>query len=337
MLNLECASNLLKATASDDGLKAQAAMQELAKAFDMPVRSGVMACDIIKDIFYPVPILDGSSARFPVDFMQSGTEGDYVAYTVAGCGFIPHRLIEGDYVDIPHYKIANSIDWCVDYAEDARWDVVSAAVSRYQGGFVKKLNDDGWHVLMAAGYGRGTIVVDSSATQGYLSRRLISAMKVAMARNGGGNSTCANRGRLTDFYLSPEALEDMRNWNLDEIDDASRGTLTMDEGDESGVVRVFGVNFHPLHELGEDQEYQLFYENELGKDDVNNGMPTNKVELVVGLDLTNRQTSFVMPVKSPLRTYSDPTLLRQQRQGVFGTMRVGFGALDNRRVLLGAI
>jgi len=39
-------------------------------------------------------------------------------------------------------------------------------------------------------------------------------MKTVMRRNGGGNSTSANRGQLTDLYVSPEAVEDIRNWEL---------------------------------------------------------------------------------------------------------------------------
>lgn len=334
---IQIATEMLKASASSDFYKAQAAMEQLVKAFNPVVRKGVLACDIVKDIFAAIPIEPGMPARFPVDFLQPGTESDYSAYTVAGCGYIPQRTVEGDYVDVPYYKVANSIDWCIDYAENARWDVVSSALDRYRRGFDKKLNDDGWHVILAAGYGRGIIAVDSAASSGYLSKRLISAMKVTMRRNGGGNSTCVDRGQLTDLYLSPEAMEDMRNWNLDEIDDVSRREL-MNAGDcDGGSVRVFCVNFHPLDELGEGQEYQTFYETQLGQNDVNNGMPAGKVELVVGLDLRERQSSFVMPVRTPLRTFNDPNLVRQQKQGVFGWMQIGFGALDSRKVLLGAL
>jgi len=59
------------------------------------------------------------------------------------------------------------------------------------------------------------------------------------------------------------------------------------------------------------------------------------VELVVGLD-QSKSDSFVMPVKAQLQVFEDPTLHRQQRAGYYGWAELGFGVLDNRRVVLGS-
>jgi hypothetical protein len=58
-------------------------------------------------------------------------------------------------------------------------------------------------------------------------------------------------------------------------------------------------------------------------------------ELVVGLDQSSND-SFVMPVKAQLEIFEDPTLHRQQRAGYYGFAEIGFGVLDNRRVILGS-
>ena len=58
-------------------------------------------------------------------------------------------------------------------------------------------------------------------------------------------------------------------------------------------------------------------------------------ELDVGLDQSSND-SFVMPVKEQLQVYEDPTLHRQQRAGYYGWAELGFGVLDNRRILLGS-
>jgi hypothetical protein len=90
------------------------------------------------------------------------------------------------------------------------------------------------------------------------------------------------------------------------------------------------VNLHDLDELGAGQEYNDFFDTTLGGD-----FPSTDGELVVGLDQSSND-SFVMPVKEQLQVFEDPTLHRQQRAGYYGFAELGFGVLDNRRVILGS-
>ena len=52
-------------------------------------------------------------------------------------------------------------------------------------------------------------------------------MQTVMRRNAGGNTGSANRGRLTDLNVSPDALEDVRNWGLDQEDEETRRQLSL--------------------------------------------------------------------------------------------------------------
>ncbi|NDB60513.1 hypothetical protein EB001_19005, partial [bacterium] len=212
---------------------------------------------------------------------------------------------------------------------DARWDVVGRAMEVLEAQFVKKMNDDGWHTLLAAGVDRNIVVYDSDANAGLFTKRLVSLMKTVMRRNGGGNSASNNRGMLTDLYVSPEAMEDIRSWGLDQIDEVTRREIyTAADGT---LNRVFGINLHDRDELGEGQQYQLFYSSVLG-----GSLPGSKTELVVGLDLRKRD-SFIMPVREQVQIFEDDTLHRQKRAGFYGWAEQGFAVLDNRRVLLGAL
>ena len=155
-------------------------------------------------------------------------------------------------------------------------------------------------------------------------------MKTVMRRNGGGNSASNNRGLLTDLYVSPESMEDIRSWGIDQLDEVTRREVyTAADGT---LNRVFGVNLHDLDELGEGQEYQLYY----GTDGLGGTMPSGKNEIVVGLDLRKRD-SFIMPVRDQVQIFEDDTLHRQKRAGFYGWGEQGFAVLDNRRVLLGAV
>ena len=322
-------TDLLMRSGSADKNQSLEASAQFAKALELPLRQGVLNGDILDGIFEPVRLADSAVPEFPLDFLAPGTESDFVAYTIPNHGYIPERHVEGDYVMVPTYDIGASIDYLLKYARDARWDVVGRAMEVLEAQFTKKMNDDGWHTILAAGVDRNIVVFDDDAANGQFSKRLVSLMKTVMRRNGGGNSTSNNRGALTDLYVSPEAMEDIRNWGVDQIDEVTRREIyTAADG---SLNRVFGVNLHDLDELGVGQEYQLFYTDTLSA-----SMPGSDTEIVVGLDLRKRD-SFIMPVRQEVQIFEDDTLHRQKRAGFYGWAEVGFAVLDNRRVLVGSL
>jgi len=318
--------NLLSRSGSSDKAVALDAQREIAKALELPLRKGIMYGDVVTGIYEKMVIEPGSQPEFPLDLLAPGTERDYTAYTNPGHGRIPEKHVEGDYVMVNTYGITNSIDFLLRYAREARWDIVARAMQVLEAGFVKKINDDGWHTLLAATVDRNILVYDGDAAQGQFTKRLISLCKTVMRRNGGGNSVTAT-GRLTDLYVSPEAIEDIRNWGIDQLDEISRREVYQSASDGAPLTRIFGVNLTDLFELGDGQEYQNFFVNDLG-----GSLGSSKVELVVGLDLNNRD-SFVMPVRREVEIFEDEALHRNQRQGYYGWAELGFGVLDNRRVL----
>ena len=321
---------LLKRSGSNNKLEALEAQNELAVALESPLRQGVLIGDVLDGIFERMPMEPGSSVEFPLDLLAPGEENEHVAYTNPGHGRIPERAVEGDYVMVPTYTVASSIDYLLRYAREARWDVVGRAMQVLEAGFVKKMNDDGWHTLLAAGVDRNILVYDGDAADGQFTKRLVSLMKTVMRRNGGGNTGSVRRGRLSDIYLSPEALEDIRNWGIDQVDEVTRREIYMAGDDASIITRVFGVNLHDMDELGEGQEYQVFFSDQLA-----GSLQGTAPELIVGLDL-DKNDSFIMPVKQEVQIFEDDTLHRHQRAGFYGWAELGFAVLDNRRILLGS-
>ncbi len=307
----------------DEALAAQA---ELARALETPLRKGLLFGNVLDGIFEPIKLAQSATSEFPLDFLAPGTEKDFVAYTIPSQGYIPHRQVEGDYVMVPTYDIGASIDWLLKYARDARWDIVGRAMEVMQAQFVKKMNDDGWHTLLAAGVDRNIVVLDADAAAGQFTKRLVSLGSTVMRRNGGGNSTSTNRGLLTDIYMAPEGIEDIRNWGIDQVDEITRREIYV--ANDGTLNRVFGKNLHDLDELGEGQEYQNYFTDTLG-----GSLPSGDVELAVGLDL-RKNDSFIMPVREQVQIFEDDTMHRSKRAGLYGWAEHGFAALDNRRVVL---
>jgi hypothetical protein len=308
-------------------------MRSLAQALQTPLSSELLDGDILGAIYAPEVLAADATAEYPLDFYQTAQENDYVAYQIPSEGALPQRTIVGDAITVQTYDVGNAIDWPLKYARSARWNIVARAMEVLEAGFVKKMNTDGWRVIIAAGAGRtdfnggAPLVYDSAATAGQFTKRLVSLMKTTMTRLAGGNSATANRGKLTDIYLSPEALEDIREWDHDEVDDLTRREI-FTAGDNGGpMAAIYGVNLHPLDELGVGQEFQTYFAT------LALNMATDDEEIVVGLDLSHGD-SFVMPVKRELAVFDDDNLHRRQKAGMYAWQEHGFASLDGRRILL---
>lgn len=321
---------LLKAAADDNPEVRHPAQWKLAKAIETPLRKGVLFGDVVRNLFQAMPQGPGQ-VEWPLDILSPGREDEFVAYTSPGVGKIAERKVEGDYVTIPTYEISNSIQWNLRFARDANWPVVARCLEILEGGMVKKINDDGWHVILTAVYDRNISVYDPDASAGQFTKRLVSLMKTIMVRNGGGNSTSIRQSALTDLFVSPESIEDVRNWGLDQVDDITRREIYVAGDDSQTLTRVFGVNLNALREFGQGQEYQLFYTNQLG-----GSLEASDVELVVGVDMRNKD-SFVMPVRQEPVVFPDSVNLhRRGEDGYYTRGEMGFAVLDNRRVLAGS-
>ena len=157
---------LLRHSGSSDKAIALDAQREIAKAIETPLREGVMFGDVVTGIYEAMPLEPGTSPEFPLDLLAPGTEVQHVAYTNPGHGRIPERTVEGDYVMVNTYGITSSIDFLLRYAREANWNVIGRATEVLEASFVKKINDDGWHTLLAAAVDRNILVYDADAAAG---------------------------------------------------------------------------------------------------------------------------------------------------------------------------
>jgi hypothetical protein len=133
--------------------------------------------------------------------------------------------------------------------------------------------------------------------------------------------------------MSPEALEDVRNWSTADIDEVTRREIFVAQ--DGRINRIFGVNLHDLDEFGVAQQYQNYYLNELG-----GTLAAGDEELVLGLDLgggPGGNGTLMMPIREALQIFEDDNMHRQRRAGFYGWQEQGFAILDNRRLVLGSL
>lgn len=325
----DAAIAMLRATAAVDPATAFAAQKAFAAALQEPLRKGIFDEDNLVagagKIFQPHTLAPGAQANYQLDFVRPGTEDlDFTAITMPKQGSVPTRHVEGDELWVPTFTIANGISWSLNYARDARWDIVARALEVLRAGFVRKINEDGWHTILAAADARGLVTNDTGAGVGQFTKELVSKMKTAMTRNAGGNGQA---GVLTDLFTSMEAVEDIRAWDISEIDDVTRREILQSAG--TNMMKLYGVLIHAMTEFGVGQEYQNYIVNVLGR-----AVPANEAQFVVGLDKSTND-SFVMPVRAELEVYDNPLLHLQRKAGVYAWQEHGFAILDSRRVSLG--
>lgn len=311
---------------------ALAAQEELALALQGPLREAILVGDIVRGLYFPEKYQPGETPEYPVNVIAPGEEEELVAVTNPGLGRIPEHQIDGDYITVPTYGISHSIDWPLRVARNGGVGIVRRAFQAMEAGFIQKLNDDGMHTLIAAGVDRNFMVYDADANAGQLTKRLISLLKTAMMRNAGGNTASTNKGKVTDVLLSVDALEDIRNWGVDQVDDLTRHQIYMSADGAPDVTRIFQVNLHGLTELGEGMRYQNFFDNQLAAT-----MPTGDVEILVALDGNNANDSFLMAIREEVTVFPADDLHRQQRAGFYGWGEFGFAVLDTRRCLLASL
>jgi len=314
---------------SNDPVESAQAAREIITAVELPIRKTLLEGPILDGIYEPMDFTTNPNVRFPLDLLTPGDEDEFYAYVHPGEGYIPMKRVEADYLMVPTYQIANSIDCSRRFIRDANWPVIQRMLEVLEAGFFAKMNDDGWQTIISAGVDRNVIVNDPNAAAGQFTPRLITLLQTFMRRQGGGNSGTVDRAKLTDLYVSPEAMMDIRAWTLDLVPDIVRAQIY--NSAETDETTIFGVRIKALDELGEAQEYQNYFANTLG-----GSMAASDVEIVVGLD-RQRNDSFIHPVREELMLFEDNLLHRRGLFGFYGHTEIGFAVLDSRRVLLGSL
>lgn len=328
---LEGLKTQLSQILSQDSAIAGKASMDFAEAVAVPLREVLLSGDIINGIYTPVDFTNQPQVIYPLDLLTPGDEAEFKAYVVPDQGDLPHAAVYGDYVSIPTYRVANTIDTSLRFIKDANWAVIRRMLQILEAGMIKKMNDDGWQCIISAANDRNVIVYDVNAVQGQFTPRLISLMQTYMMRNGGGNSATTNKSKLTDLYLSPEAHMDIRAWGLDLIPDGVRQAIYYANQNSSDLINIFGVNLHAIHEFGVNQEYQLYWTNTLS-----GSLSTqNDLEIVVGLDLGKE--AFIMPVKEDVKVFEDNTFHRRGQFSLYSDAWIGMACLDSRAALLGSL
>lgn len=278
-------------------------------------------------------------------------------WVLPGLGYVAQNFIEGigEEVYIPTFSIAAAGDWKISYARDSRIDIAARVANRIAKDLANYEEECGWRVIMPAATsafsGKGLLgsrpapiyeINPTAQGAGYLSKELINKMIVGFKRIG---------RTLTDLYVSPEDAADIREWTDTDIDPVTRREIFQ----TAGMGKLWNVTLHEIQHLGATGLFNIngdtsSYGKFVASGNVYNGYTLDNPNItaadgtvdtlgetqIMGFDLSVND-SLVMPVRQEFIAHDDPTLLRVQKQGIFGWSELGFGCLDSRMLGMGII
>ncbi len=278
-------------------------------------------------------------------------------------GGLPSSHVEGmSELKIATYRLDSAVSMLRKYARRGRLDVVSKAVERMSQEILVKQERNAWAVVLKAlAEGKGArpasatddahLIENSNSGVSFTLEDLNQLMMTARRLNesfDGGTPDVAYSNGLTDLYLSPERMADVRGFVYQPMNTiapngaaASGSTnpvalpdsVRTDIYNSAGTTEIYGVTLNEVMELGPNKKYTKLF-NEFSSF----GSFADSDDLVIGLD--NSKGAFIRPVAVQSETGGTFTALaddqwsaRSEKIGFYGSLEEGRVCIDARAIV----
>jgi len=339
---------LIKAMASREGSVAKEA-QEAFAAFIGPVVNKVLleaatSSAVYTDLAYD----EDDSPSIPLDLFQGEGEGLVSVWSQNVAGGLPTSTVEGlSELKVSTYRLDSAVSFLKRYARRGRLDVASKAIERMTNEVLVKQERNAWAVVLKALADSGNTVDMGSSAESFTLAKLNTLVKnVKRLNKSYANGTTNSSYGLTDIFVSPETMSDIRAFAYNPVGGTVGTSVTTNAGGTDlpagvreeiyrggGTQEIYGISIHELVELGADQKYTKLF-NEFFT-----GSPAfaDSDDLIVGLDLT--KDAFVRPVARNADSGStftampdDQFVARSEKIGFYGSLEEGRVCIDSRAV-----
>lgn len=281
---------LLKAIASDPTARAT-----YAKSRAEILLPQIAVQSTARKIFMEETLAPGSQANYPIDF-------DYteVASWLPKIGGVVTRITEGDEVFIPTFAVEAAVRYSMDIAENGRLDVAARQMEMLKNRILAKEETAAWRLIKAtfSGVNANQTVYCSGSSENFhsFSKKALNKLSVQMD---------VQRRQLTDVFVSPVSLGDVREWSNTTIDYLTQREIFQNGGLPNNQVWDIRLNKVYDSTLVGDAAAWGFDVRSFGK----------------------------MPIAKTLVTYEDPTAIQTWEVGVQARERIGLGVTDSYAVV----
>ncbi len=298
----EAALEIFKAVASKDKETSYAAQEALA-AFVGPVIDQVLNQVATSNAIFTTIKYDLSKGAptIPIETYYGANEGLITIWSQSMPGGLASSQVWGaDEYRFTTWKLFTAVNFLKKYLEESRLDVLTKGIERMSQELLFKLEYQAWTVLLTALAGATTNGADhliSATTAGTFQmddfNRLLTAIKRLRTAWTGGTPVSTPGEGLTDMFVSPEVMEDLRAMSYQPMNTragsvASSGATALGLPDNmreeiwrSGGKSLFDVRIHELLEFGVGQAFNGLFDNVY-----TGSFTTGTQELVLGADLS---------------------------------------------------
>jgi hypothetical protein len=267
---------------------------------------------------------------------------------------------------ISTYRLDSAVSLLRRYARRGRLDVISKATERMAQEILVKQERNAWAVVLKAlgeaTHGGNKHVIAAGAESVFQLddlNRLMTRMRRLNESFANGTPDAAYSTGITDLYISPEMLEQIRAFAYQPMNTkgangtavaANNAGIALPDNVREGIFRaagvqeLYGVNLVEMNEFGIGKKYNVLFDEfdagNIAPDGSGgaHGFVVGSDEILVGLD--NSKGSFIRPVALQHESNGSFTALaddqwsaRSEKMGFYGFLEEGRVCIDSRAVV----
>lgn len=342
---------LIKAMGSKNPSDAREA-QEAFAAFIGPVVQEVLnQAGTASSIYTDAPYDEDDSPSYPLDlyYDERNTDNHITITSQSMAGGLPSSLVHGmQELKISTYPLDSAVSFLKKYARRARLDIASKAIERMAQEVLVKQERNAWAVVLKALAEASTNSIDHLISATGDASFLLDHMNQLMTKTkrinesfAGGTPAAAYSKGMTDLYLSPEVMEDIRAFAYNAVGGSTAGAGATDLPDgireeiyrSAGTASIYGVALNELNELGISKKYNTLFDSF-----TSSAFSASAHELVIGVD--NSKGAFIRPVAQQSETGGtftaqpdDQFTQRSEKIGFYGKLEEGRVCIDSRAIV----
>tara|TARA_R100000808_G_scaffold11976_1_gene30266 strand:- start:1910 stop:3037 length:1128 start_codon:yes stop_codon:yes gene_type:complete len=358
---------LIKAMGSKDYTVAREAAEAFAAFLGPVVQQVLSQAGTASAIYTDAPYDEDDAPSYPLDLYYNDYDNMVSVVSQSIAGGLPTSHVEGmKELKISTYRLDSAVSLLRRYARRGRLDVVSKATERMAQEILVKQERNAWAVVLKAlgeGSHGGNKHVIAATTESVFQlddlNRLMTRMRRLNESFANGSPDSAYSNGVTDLYLSPEMMQQVRGFAYQPMNTRAGSTgsgsdtstsIALPDNVRDGIFRaagtqeLYGINLVEMNEFGTGKKYnKLFDEFDSGNiaPDGSGGAHAfveASDEILVGVD--NSKGAFIRPVAQQHESNGSFTALaddqwsvRSEKLGFYGFLEEGRVCIDSRAVV----
>jgi len=359
---------LIKAMGSKNATVAREATEAVASFLGPVIHQVLMTAGTVSKIYRDIEFDEDGEMSIPLDLFYAENAGYVQVWSQNMAGGLPTSQVEGvKELKFGTYRLDSAVSFNKRYARKSRLDVISKAIERMVNEVLIKQERQGWAVVLKAlaeaqtkNIAQGSlthILAATTATQFLLAD--LNALMVRIKRinesYSGNTPVQPYTYGITDLYVSPEIMQQIRAFSYNPINTAQTTATTAIGGirdqfitenirDEiyanAGMQSIYGVVLNEMIEFGVNQKYNVLFNQFSAGISASTAGWSNPAtqQILVGID--NTRGAFLRPVSRQAESGGTFSVLpdgqwdaygsRVEKTGFYGFLEEGRLCLDSR-------